>query len=80
MGVGSKEPSSYPPIDHQAWDPSLTTKQGIFIDHQAWDPPSPPFSFSLKGGSDDWGALSLPWRISLNTCFTSFLKGNGDET
>jgi hypothetical protein len=43
----------------------LATKQGIFIDHQAWDPPlttkhgilPPPFSFSLKGGSDDWGAL-----------------------
>jgi len=57
--IGSKEPSSSPPIDHQAWDPSLTTKQGIFIDHQAWILP-PPFSFSLKGGSDDWGALSLP--------------------
>jgi len=50
-------------FDHQAWDPSLTTKQKIFIDHQAWDPPlttkhgilPPPFSFSLKGGSDDWG-------------------------
>jgi hypothetical protein len=72
-------------IDHQAWDPSLTTKQGIFIDHQAWDLPlttkhgslPPPFSFSLKGGSDDWGALSWPWGISLNTGFTSFLKGNG---
>jgi hypothetical protein len=38
VGIGSKEPSSSPPIDHQAWDPSLTTKQGIFIDHQAWDP------------------------------------------
>jgi hypothetical protein len=133
--IGSKEPSSSPPID---------TKQGIFIDHQARDlhwppskgsslttnhgilhwppskgssvttkhgilhwppskgssvttkhgilhwPPSkgssvttkhgilpPPFSFSLKGSSDDWGGLSLPWRISLNTYFTSFLKGMG---
>jgi hypothetical protein len=31
-----------PSIGHQALDPS--------IGHQALDPPSPPFSFSLKGG------------------------------
>jgi hypothetical protein len=71
VGIGSKEPFSSPPIDHQAWDPPLTTKHGIL---------PPPSSFSLKGGSDDWGALSWPWGISLNISFTSFLKGNGDET
>jgi hypothetical protein len=53
MGIGSKEPSSSPPIDHQAWDPSLTTKQGIFIDHQARDlhwPPSKGSSLTTKQG------------------------------
>jgi hypothetical protein len=41
-----------PSIGHQALDPS--------IGHQALDPPSPPFSFSLKGGLRSWGALSWP--------------------
>ncbi len=41
-----------PSIGHQALDPS--------IGHQALDPPSPPFSFSLKGGLGSWGALSWP--------------------
>ncbi len=70
MGIGSKEPFSSPPIDHQAkdlhwppsmgssfdhqaWDPSLTTKQGIFIDHQARDllwPPSKGSSLTTKQG------------------------------
>jgi len=45
-------PSLEPSIGHQALDPS--------IGHQALDPPSPPFSFSLKGGLGSWGVLSWP--------------------
>jgi hypothetical protein len=46
-------------INHQAWDIPLATKHETFhwppsmehsIGHQALDLPSPPFSFSLKGG------------------------------
>jgi hypothetical protein len=46
-GHQALDPSKWPPSlehsnGHQALDPS--------IGHQALDPPSPPFSFSLKGG------------------------------
>jgi hypothetical protein len=70
-------------IDHQTWDSPLTTKQGIFIDHQAWDPPltikhgilPPPFSFSLKGGSDDWGALFFALENFLEYLFHKLFEG-----
>jgi hypothetical protein len=39
VGIGSKEPSSSPPIDHQARDLHWPPSMGSFIDHQAWDPP-----------------------------------------
>jgi len=41
------------------------------------DPPSPPFSFSLKGGLGSWrGSLGLEdnFHAILSTCLTSFLK------
>jgi len=55
------------PIGHQAWNIPLAIKLGTFhwppsmepsIGHQALDPPSPPLSFSLKGGLGSLGALS----------------------
>ncbi len=62
-------PSLEPSIGHQALDPS--------IGHQALDPPSPPFSFSLKGGLGSWrGSLGHEdnFHAILSTCLTSFLK------
>jgi len=58
-----------PSIGHQALDPSIS--------HQALDPPSPPFSFSLKGGLGSWGVslgLEDNFHAILNTCLTSFLR------
>jgi hypothetical protein len=48
---------------------------GSFFDHQAWDPPSPPFSFSLKGGSDDWGALFFALENFLEYLFHKLFEG-----
>jgi hypothetical protein len=59
LGTFHWPPSLEHSIGHQAWNISLATKLGTFhwppsmepsIGHQALDPPSPPFSFSLKGG------------------------------
>ncbi len=74
MGIGSKEPSSSPPIDHQAWDPSLTTKQGIFIDHQAWDLPLTTKQGILHwpssmGSFIDHQARDLHWPLSMGSSF-----------
>jgi len=58
-----------PSIGHQALDPS--------IGHQALDPPSPPFSFSLKGGLGSWGVFfgfEDNFHAILNTYLTSFLR------
>ncbi len=54
-------PSLEPSIGHQALDPSIGHQAlDPSIGHRALDPPSPPFSFSLKGGLESWGALSWP--------------------
>jgi len=47
------------------------------IGHQALDPPSPPFSFSLKGGFGPLGAFSClgdNFHVILNTCFHKLLE------
>jgi hypothetical protein len=51
-----------------SWPPSLEHSIG----HQALDPPSPPLSFSLKGGLGSLGTLSClgdNFHAILNTCF-----------
>ena len=54
-------PSLEPSIGHQALDPSIGHQAlDPSIGNQALDPPSPPFSFSLKGGLGSWGFLSGP--------------------
>jgi hypothetical protein len=50
------------------WPPNMEHSNG----HQTLDPPSPPFSFSLKGGLRSLGALSClgnNFHAILNTCF-----------
>jgi hypothetical protein len=66
---------------HQAWNIPMATKHGTSswppslehsIGHQALDPPSPPLSFSLKGGFGSLGVLSClgdNFHAILNTCF-----------
>jgi hypothetical protein len=59
-----------PSIGHQAMEPS--------IGHQTLDLPSPPFSYSLKGGLKSWGALFFPrHNFQFNfekTCSYEFLE------
>jgi len=92
---GVPEGSKTPTLEVLGFTPTLgqsgvatTTKHGIFhsppsmgsfVHHQAWDPPSPPFSFSLKGGLGWSGALSLSclgdnFHASLNTGSASFSR------
>jgi len=71
---------------HQTWNLPMATKHGTFqwppsmepsIGHQALDPPSPPFSFSLKGGLRSLGALSClgdNFHAILNICFHTLLE------
>jgi hypothetical protein len=67
-----------PSIGHQALDPSIGHQAlDPSIGHQALDPPSPPFSFSLKGGLGSWkgvSGLEDNFHAILSTCLTSFLK------
>jgi hypothetical protein len=47
------------------------------IGHQTLDPPSPPFSFSLKGGLGSLGAFSHlgnNFHAILDTCFHKVLE------
>jgi len=86
LGTFQWPPSMEPSIGHQTWNISMATKHGTFhwlpslehsIGHQALDPPSPPFSFSLKGGLEPLGALSClgdNFHAILNTCFYEFLE------
>jgi len=86
LGTFQWPPSMEHSNGHQAWNIPMATKHGTFqwppslepsIGHQALDPPSPPFSFSLKGGLGSLGAsfcLEDNFHVILNTCFTSFLK------
>ncbi len=54
-------PSLEPSMGHQALDPFMGHQAlDPSIGHQALDPPSPPFSFSLKGGFESWEFLSWP--------------------
>jgi hypothetical protein len=57
-------------IGHQALEHS--------IGHQALDLPSPPFSFSLRGGLESFGVLSFPnvvFNSNLeNTCSHNLLE------
>jgi hypothetical protein len=60
MGRGEKVFFLYFPLATKHgtfhWPPSLEPSIG----HQILDLPSPPFSFSLKGGFGSLGALSFP--------------------
>jgi hypothetical protein len=52
-------------IGHQVMEHSIgpqakETSPSPSIGHQALDLPSPPFSFSLKGGLGSWGAFFFP--------------------
>jgi len=88
LGTFHWPPSLEHSIGHQAWNIPLATKLGTFhwppsmepsIGHQALDPPSPPFSFSLKGGLGWLGAFSClrdNFHAILNTCFPqAFWRG-----
>jgi len=86
LGTFQWPPSLEHSNGHQAWSLPMATKLGTFhwppslepsIGHQALDPPSPPFSFSLKGGFGSWGGslgLEDNFHAILNTCLTSFLR------
>jgi hypothetical protein len=81
IGLQAKETSPSPSISLQAKEtsssPSINLQvKEIFpspsIGHQALDIPSPPFSFSSKGGLGSWGAFSFPghnFQFSLKYLF-----------
>jgi hypothetical protein len=64
IGLQAKETSPFPSIGHQTMGHSIglqakETYPTLSIGQQALDLPSPPFSFSLKGGLGSWEALSF---------------------
>jgi hypothetical protein len=82
LGTFHWPPSLEHSIGHQAWNIPLATKHGTFHWPLSMDLPSPPFSFSLKGGLRSLGALSCledNFHAILNTCFHKIIgKANND--